>query len=89
MTDLENPTPTGDRESQRLAAIAFVMEAFDAARDAGIGTHELSRAALFQAIMRMVDEIGEEAAARFLHTSATGVQRGYYSRSACDLQSLN
>jgi hypothetical protein len=31
--------------------------------------------------MHIVDELGEEGAARFLRTSARGVQSGYYSRA--------
>ncbi|MEM6381063.1 MAG: hypothetical protein AAF739_00175 [Pseudomonadota bacterium] len=74
------PSHAGEPETERRAAIAFVLDAFDAAHKAGIGRSALSRAALFQAIMQIVDELGEEGAARFLQTSATGVERGYYSR---------
>ncbi len=73
------PSPTA-QDAERRDAIAFVLEAFDVAREAGIEEHALSRAALFQAIMHMVDELGEEGAARFLRASAKGVQSGYYSR---------
>jgi len=68
-------------ESDRREAIAFMLEAFDAGREAGIENRALSRAALFQSIMHIVDELGEEGAARFLLTSAKGVQSGYYSRA--------
>ncbi|WP_375571002.1 hypothetical protein ABWH92_00080 [Ahrensia marina] len=78
---LSAPSPsTSDPESDRREAIAFMLEAFDAGREAGIENHALSRAALFQSIMRIVEELGEEDAARFLRTSAKGVQSGYYTR---------
>lgn len=67
--------------AQRRAAIAFMLDAFHAGDDAGIEQTALSRAALFQAIMRMVEELGEEGTARFLRVSAEGVRSGYYSRA--------
>ena len=81
--------PPTSTDHKRRAAIAFVMDAFDAAREAGIEEAALSRAALFQAIMRMVDELGEEGAARFLQTSVEGVERGYYSRCAYGTGRIN
>ena len=79
---LSAPTlSTADPEADRREAIAFMLEAFDAGREAGIEDRALSRAALFQSIMHMVDELGEEGAARFLRASAKGVQCGYYTRS--------
>lgn len=72
---------TSASDAQRRDAIAFMLDAFDAAREAGIADKALSRAALFQAIMRMVEELGEDGAARFLLTSAQGVERGFYTRS--------
>lgn len=74
------PSPP-DQDTDRREAIAFMLEAFDAGREAGIEHRALSRAALFQSIMHIVDELGEEGAARFLLTSAKGVQSGYYSRA--------
>lgn len=68
-------------DAQRREAIAFMLDAFDAAREAGLADKAVSRAALFQAIMRMVEELGEDGAARFLLTSAEGVERGFYTRS--------
>ena len=76
-----NLMPTPERESDRRQAIAFMLDAFDAGREAGIEDRALTRAALFQSIMSMVEELGEEGAARFLRTSAQGVQSGYYSRA--------
>ena len=70
----------GSREHRR-AAISFMLDAFDAGDDAGIEQTALSRAALFQAIMRMVEELGEEGTAQFLRASAEGVRSGYYSRA--------
>lgn len=72
---------TSSGDAQRRKAIAFMLDAFDAAREAGIADKALSRAALFQAIMRMVEELGEDDTARFLLTSAEGVERGFYTRS--------
>ena len=80
MTDPASLPPDSDEASERREAIAFMLDAFAAGRAAGIETQALSRAALFQSIMRMVDELGEDGAARFLLTSAKGVQSGYYSR---------
>lgn len=79
--------PQGDM--QRREAIAFMLDAFDAAREAGIEDQALSRAALFQAIMRMVAELGEEGTARFLLTSAQGVERGYYTAQTENAGALN
>lgn len=76
-----SPCDTTANDAHRREAIAFMLDAFEAARDAGIAEPELSRAALFQAIMRMVEELGEEGAARFLKTSVQGVERGFYTRS--------
>lgn len=76
-------------DPERRAAIAFMLDAFDAAREAGIADGALSRAALFQAIMRMVAELGEVAAARFLMASVEGVERGYYSRQTGTGERLN
>jgi hypothetical protein len=73
--------PAPEQESDRREAIAFMLDAFDAGREAGIENRALTRAALFQSIMHIVDELGEEGAARFLRTSARGVQSGYYSRA--------
>ncbi|MEM6712524.1 MAG: hypothetical protein AAF590_09615 [Pseudomonadota bacterium] len=70
-----------DNDEDRRVAIAFMLEAFDAGCDAGIDKGSLTRAALFQSIMQIVDELGEEDAARFLRISAVGVQSGYYSRA--------
>ena len=67
-------------DPDRRAAIAFMLDAFDAGCEAGIAKGSLIRAALFQSIMQIVEELGEEDAARFLQTSARGVQSGYYSR---------
>lgn len=78
-TSPTQPDTTANR-AQRREAIAFMLDAFDAARDAGIADKALSRAALFQAIMRMVEELGEQDAARFLLASAEGVERGFYTR---------
>ena len=58
-----------------------MLDVFDAGDGAGIEQTALSRAALFQAIMRMVDELGEEGTVRFLRASAEGVRLGYYSRA--------
>ncbi|MEQ8656637.1 MAG: hypothetical protein RIC24_04920 [Hyphomicrobiales bacterium] len=80
MTSSVSAPSTPDQNSDRREAIAFMLEAFDAGREAGIENRELTRAALFQSIMHIVDELGEEGAARFLLTSAKGVQSGYYSR---------
>lgn len=76
-----NLMPTPEGESDRRQAIAFILDAFDAGREAGIEDKALTRAALFQSIMAIVEELGEEGAARFLRTSAQGVQSGYYSRA--------
>ncbi|MBV6658136.1 MAG: hypothetical protein KI785_10265 [Devosiaceae bacterium] len=90
MTDLRSSLRVaGEADTERRAAIAFVLEAFDAAREAGIGDQALSRAALFQAIMQIVDELGEEGAARFLLTSARGVERGYYTRCEGPARAIN
>lgn len=79
---MPSPAPTlPDRESDRRTAIAFMLDAFDAGFEAGIERQALTRAALFQSIMHIVEELGEEDAARFLRTSAKGVQSGYYSRA--------
>lgn len=76
-------TPSNNQsDAERREAIAFMLDAFDAGRQAGIEHRALSRAALFQSIMHMVEDLGEEAAARFLLTSARGVQSGYYSRAS-------
>ena len=80
MTISASECATTTNDSERRAAIAFMLDAFDAGQEAGIENRALSRAALFQAIMRIVDELGEEGAARFLRASAQGVQSGYYSR---------
>lgn len=80
---------TSANDSQRREAIAFMLDAFDAAREAGIADTALSRAALFQAIMRMVDELGEDGTARFLRTSVQGVERGFYTRPSQCNETLN
>ncbi|MFK7793700.1 MAG: hypothetical protein AB8B88_13640 [Devosiaceae bacterium] len=72
---------TAKPDTDRREAIAFMLDAFDAGREAGIEGGALTRAALFQSIMHIVDELGEEGAARFLRTSAKGVQLGCYSRA--------
>jgi hypothetical protein len=78
------PIPTAEKtELTRRRAIAFMLDAFDAAEAAGIEGRALSQAALFQAIMRIVEDLGEEEAAKFLRTSARGVQSGYYTRADC------
>ena len=90
MTDRSRPTRTEPTpEGDRRAAIAFMLDAFDAAREAGIADGALSRAALFQSIMRMVEELGEAGAARFLQASAEGVERGYYSRLTTQADRIN
>lgn len=80
---------TTANDAQRRKAIAFMLDAFDAAREAGIADTALSRAALFQSIMRMVEELGEEGAAKFLLTSAHGVERGFYTRQTSCGGTLN
>lgn len=80
MTSATLSAQTSHSDTQRREAIAFMLDAFNAAREAGIADNALSRAALFQAIMRMVEELGEDGAARFLLTSVQGVERGFYTR---------
>jgi hypothetical protein len=76
-----NTSNLPDNDTDRREAIAFMLDAFHAGHEAGIEQRALSRAALFQSIMRIVEELGEDGAARFLLTSAKGVQSGYYSRA--------
>lgn len=89
MTVTTSQCDTTANDTQRREAIAFMLDAFDAAREAGIADTALSRAALFQAIMRMVEELGEDGAARFLLTSAQGVERGFYTRQSPRSETLN
>lgn len=89
MTLPTQPTDMTVHDSQRRDAIAFMLDAFDAAREAGIADNALSRAALFQAIMHIVEELGEDGAARFLLTSARGVERGFYTRQSPCSTALN
>ena len=73
-------TGTATEPSERARAIAFMLDAFEAAERAGLPNRDVALAAMFQAIMHMVDQVGEDDAIKLLNTSAEGVRRGYYTR---------
>jgi len=67
-----------DREERQLA-LEYVAEAWNAAEDDGIEANALAHASLFAAITTLVQEFGEEAAAKLIGTLPDRIRSGEYN----------
>jgi cyanophycinase-like exopeptidase len=65
-------------QEQRIA-LTYISEAFDKATDKGIAPDAVAHAAIFQALVIMVEIFGEEPVAHLMGQNVSAIRNGRYT----------
>lgn len=72
-------TPEPDFDAQKRQALDLILEAWDSALRAGVAPEILASAAIYAALVDMIDRFGAEAVADFAASLPERIRRGEFT----------